>query len=284
MIPQARRTVRTLLVLLLIGAACRQEEKPAAPTPSAPAKIARAVVVIHGVGNQSAGYSRDLQRGLNADDLPLHFVEVLWSDLGTMLLKQTKLDKEQQAAEREMLADLAAAERRARATRSKEDPQLRQEFAAARGYVGPIVRYEFLPGAERNRIQQRLRDALDWAGSHADRTYVVAHSLGSVIAFDTLHAWQGGSPPPRAALLTTIGSPLNNRLFVGRRGRPTAKPANVQTWVNFYSTADPIASALAASYHDVEDRSVKTSILPLSAHSAYWTHPDVLGGLLAKFR
>ena len=268
------------------AAACGGAETPPRRDPP-PAHVAKAVIVIHGVGNQSVGYSQPFQDGLRATAKDLHFIEVLWSDLGSMLRQApAPPGSERETAEKELLAEIDAAEKRAMAARTvaQDEIQLRNEYAAARGFVGPIVQYEFLSLAERGRIRQRVRDALDWAAANADHTYVVAHSLGSVIAFDALHAWEGGTPPGSVALLSTMGSPLVKRIFAGHRGRPLTRPPNVTAWVNFHSAADPIASPLAGAYSDVIDQDVRTSILPLTAHSAYWTHQDVLTSLLARLR
>ena len=108
----------------------------------------------------------------------------------------------------------------------------------------------------------------------------MAHSLGSVIAFDTLQGWEGTAPPGNVVLLTTIGSPLGKRIFVGHRGRPTARPSSVATWINFYSPHDVISSALLGSYASVDDRVVTTPVRPLAAHGAYWTHVDVVSEIL----
>ena len=281
-----RRFTFALCITALSAAGCKRDN-PSPARDAAPTRVAKAVIIIHGVGNQAAGYSQGFQDGLRAGIKDLHFIEVLWSDLGSMLRQAPAASaKEQEAAEQEMLAEIAAAEQRAMASRNpaQDEAELRNEYAAARGFVGPIVRYEFLSPAERGRIQQRLRDALDWAGKNADQTYVVAHSLGSVIAFDSLHGWEGGTPPARVALLSTMGSPLTKRVFVGHRGRPVTRPPNAAAWVNFHSSTDPIASALSGAYRDVTDQDVRTSILPLTAHSAYWAHKDVLTELLAKLR
>jgi hypothetical protein len=286
---------RHRMALVRAGAACLalawaaacggSETPPRRDTP--PAHVAKAVIVIHGVGNQNVGYSQPFQDGLRATAKDLHFIEVLWSDLGSMLRQAPALpNSERDTAEKELLAEIDAAEKRAMAERTaaQDDVQLRNEYAAARGFVGPIVQYEFLSVAERGRIQQRLRDALDWAALNADHTYVVAHSLGSVIAFDVLHSWEAGKPPANVALLSTMGSPLIKRIFLGHRGRPVMRPANVAAWVNFHSRTDPIASPLAGGYGDVTDQDVHTSILPITAHTAYWTHQDVLTSLLARLR
>ncbi len=282
----AHRFVFVVGLAMACAVSCRDSKEPPANRDAPAARVATAVIVIHGVGNQATGYSKPLQDLMKAENPSLHFIEVLWSDLGSLLRQAGSISKERQAAEQQLLDEINAAEQRALASRKasasppEDETQLRDEYAAARGFVGPIVRYEFLSGAERSRIQQRLREALDWSAKNADKTVVIAHSLGSVIAFDSLHAWEAGSPPARIALLSTMGSPLGKRVFVGRRGRPSTRPGNADAWINFHSPTDPIASPLAASYADVEDRDVKTSILPLSAHSAYWTHTDVLRELL----
>lgn len=288
--PGAQRLLFVVGLAMACAVGCRDSKEPPASRDAPASRVATAVIVIHGVGNQAAGYSKPLQDLMKAESPSLHFIEVLWSDLGSLLRQTGAISKERQAAEQELLDEINAAERRALASRKAspnppdDETQLREQYAAARGFVGPIVRYEFLSGAERSRIQQRFREALDWSAKNADKTVVIAHSLGSVIAFDSLHAWEGGPPPARIALLSTMGSPLGKSVFVGRRGRPSTRPGNADAWINFHSPTDPIASPLAGSYADVEDRDVRTSILPLTAHSAYWTHTDVLRELLTTLQ
>lgn len=285
-------TRRLLFVAVTLGAsaaACGGENAPPAIRDGATEHVRNAVIIIHGVGNQTAGYSKPLQDLLTAQNSGLHFVEMLWSDLGSVLreAQDPAQAKEREAAEQELLNEINAAEQKAlTGTPSPGTPQheaqVRDEYAAARGFVGPIVSYEFLSADQRRRIQQRLRDALDWSAQHADKTYVIAHSLGSVIAFDCLHAWEGGSPPGKVAFLSTMGSPLGKGVFAGHRGRPTVRPTTVDAWTNFYSPNDLISSPLSGPYSNVDDRSVKTPVLPLAAHSAYWTHGDVVSEVLKR--
>ena len=284
------RLTAAILVAVACAAGCNGKTDP--PSNRDPVRVANAVVIIHGVGNQLPGYSKPIQDLLTAGNQTLHFREVLWSDLGSVLREAgAAADKERQAAEQQLLDEINAAEQRALAARTtlppspaQDETRIREEYAAARGFVSPIVRYEFLSPIERARIQLRLREALDWSAKNADRTFVIAHSLGSVIAFDTLHAWEGGTPPGKVMLLATMGSPLGKGIFASHRGRPARRPANAEAWLNFHSPYDPIASALAGSYSDVADRGLKTSMLPITAHSAYWTHADVLSEMLAKMK
>ena len=73
---------------------------------------------------------------------------------------------------------------------------------------------------------------------------VLAHSLGSIIAFDVL------SEPGMAGrdvTFITVGSPLGlgpaqDHLRVWRGSRPIEIPAGVSTWRNFHAAGDPVAA------------------------------------------
>lgn len=279
--------VRLVVAGALAAAGCGKDDGTKTPTPI-PDAATQVVVIIHGVGNQQIGYSLPMTNLLGPRMPDTGFREVLWSDLGTFLARSAvAADPELRAAEEAWKAELEREEQerlreaaRLRAVaperRSPElDPaRIQQEYAAARGYVGPILQYEFLSRAERARIQARLRDALDGAGSRP--TYVVAHSLGSVIAFDVLHGWEGNDAPRNVKWFFTLGSPLNKFIFRAHNGRPTASPPGLVSWTNVYSPSDPIASALETAYAGVQDRRIATSSMPITAHSAYWTHPDLI--------
>jgi len=280
----ARNRAAALLVAMgcLTLAGCKEGGNGAFPTPvpTESEHAAQTVVIIHGVGNHEAGYSKPIQALLELRMGQVRFSEVLWSDLGTFLLRTAAGESpELRRAKEDWQAELTREEARVLTMRSPnlDTARVHQEYEAARGYVGPILQYEYLSREERRRIQARLREALQRAVGTSDRTHLVAHSLGSVIAFDVLHGWEGGEAPLQLESFVTLGSPLNKSVFRSRNGRPTAFPPTVREWVNVFSPWDPISSALAPSYGGVGDRKIETSILPLSAHSAYWTHPDVIG-------
>ena len=168
-----RRPACGLLVWTAAAAACVCAcggSEPAKPPDAAPDRVKDAVIIVHGVGNQNAGYSKPMQDLLKAELPSLHVLEVLWSDLGSVLrqAQDPVRQKEQEAAEQALLDEINAAEQKALGS-GKASPgtpqqqQMRDEYAAARGFVSPIVSYEFLSSGERTRIQQRFRDALNWS-------------------------------------------------------------------------------------------------------------------------
>ena len=71
---------------------------------------------------------------------------------------------------------------------------------------------------------------------------VIAHSLGTVVAYETLHA----HPDLEVDLLVTLGSPLALPDAIFRRLQPQpaptgSRPANVRRWVNISDYGDPVA-------------------------------------------
>ncbi|MER7462283.1 hypothetical protein [Streptomyces sp. NPDC097981] len=102
------------------------------------------------------------------------------------------------------------------------------------------VRRYFTEPALRDTIGQRLADTL------TDRTeLVVAHSLGSVVAYEALCA----RPERPDVALVTLGSPLGVRNIVFDRLRPAPThsrgrwPAPVRQWVNIADGGDLVALA-----------------------------------------
>ncbi|TCO53092.1 hypothetical protein [Actinocrispum wychmicini] len=86
----------------------------------------------------------------------------------------------------------------------------------------------------RARIQRRVLDLVD-----ENTKVIVAHSLGSVVAYEVAH--QLGHPLP---LLVTMGSPLGLRAVVYERLRPQPPmvPKSVLSWVNIADRDDLVAA------------------------------------------
>ncbi|MFF4734196.1 serine peptidase [Streptomyces mirabilis] len=97
----------------------------------------------------------------------------------------------------------------------------------------------YLRGPARQQVCSRVADAL---AAHQP-TVVIAHSLGSVVAYETLWA----HPELSVELLVTLGSPLALPYVIFPRLQPAPvdqkgqRPPNVVSWVNLADPGDLVA-------------------------------------------
>lgn len=97
------------------------------------------------------------------------------------------------------------------------------------------------------RIRQQLIDELLSAWEAGDRVLLIGHSLGSVIAYDSL--WQlsrESQYPGRVELLISLGSPLatrfiRNGLLGANHQGPERFPGNIDRWVNVSARGEMVA-------------------------------------------
>jgi hypothetical protein len=132
---------------------------------------------------------------------------------------------------------------------------------------------------------------------------IISHSLGSVVAFDTLYASVGHNPrwkddDFRPTNLFTMGSPI--ALFTldlerepARRGTRASEEQHeplVQddgVWYNFLDAQDVIAYPLQVLFKDayeVEDIVVQTGTNPRKAHDGYWENPEVADFIAGRLK
>jgi hypothetical protein len=153
-------------------------------------------------------------------------------------------------------------------------------------------------------------------GEEYREVYVVGHSLGSVVAYDTLNAMLnedqlGGGGlrvRDRTPLLLTFGSPLDKTAFIFRtqlkdapvrEALAAAMQPMIQSydqrpnhWVNIHSPFDPVSGPL--SFYDTPDHADASlpsrrvmnlrdpaANKPLAAHVQYWNNP-LLGTTLHR--
>jgi len=131
------------------------------------------------------------------------------------------------------------------------------------------------------RIRARVATELDPEGP----TVVVAHSLGTVVAFETLHAHSAHVP-----LFVTLGSPLGMRTAVRPRVRPqpVRTPEPVGRWLNFWDRDDfvtggtELALCIASNGASVAPVSTRVDSDGLNVHPAvrYLAQPAVAGPLI----
>jgi hypothetical protein len=121
------------------------------------------------------------------------------------------------------------------------------------------------PDGARFKVRQELRSRLlaDLAAAQnlAERTVIVSHSMGTLVAYDVLRNC-AGCPPVHT--LITAGSPLGIRevqdeLISPHAGHVDFPAEKLQHWVNIYDPLDPVCGAdpkLANDYREVDGRKV----------------------------
>jgi len=180
-------------------------------------------------------------------------------------------------------------------------PSTLDRFAALRweikDTVGAVVRAIY---------ESAAADGRSW---QYDRIMLVGHSLGSLIAYDTLNrlinddALQGEKQQivSRTGLFLTFGSPLDKTAFLfAQQGKHTSEAREAlagtvqpmiqsyarrpRRWVNVYSPHDLVSGELdfyddekdeSARQKWVENRRDPEATVPLLAHVQYWQHAEV---------
>lgn len=140
---------------------------------------------------------------------------------------------------------------------------------------------------KRCAAEQRLGDAIERAGREGRPVIVVAHSLGSLVAYDYLTSRRDSGAIQR---VVSIGSPLGSselrRLLIGGDSTESfGLPSSVRTWINVRSAADFFAmplsfgrDILATTPADEPDAHEMVGYLRTSA-----TAGAILGGWCAAF-
>lgn len=125
-------------------------------------------------------------------------------------------------------------------TRIAADEDARQTLAETRRY---FENQDGVAGLIRERVKETLVPLL--AAGHD--VMVIGHSLGSVIAYETLWelSWRNAEPR-RVDTLLTLGSPLGmfyvQRRLVGRHEAGMRRyPANIRHWINVAAQGDLMA-------------------------------------------
>ncbi|MFV1997404.1 MAG: hypothetical protein ACC641_05265 [Acidiferrobacterales bacterium] len=93
-------------------------------------------------------------------------------------------------------------------------------------------------------VREILKEALRKMFSADDRILLIGHSMGSIIAWDSLwELWHGEENPGRVDLFLSLGSPLGmryvrERLLGARAGLEYRYPGNIKQWINIASVGD----------------------------------------------
>ncbi|HEY1302487.1 MAG TPA: hypothetical protein VGF24_03000 [Vicinamibacterales bacterium] len=114
----------------------------------------------------------------------------------------------------------------------------------------------------RNELRERLLTALRSANAQGEKTILVTHSMGTMIAYDVLRNCPGC---PQVDTLLTLGSPLGvkevqQELMATGRKTPDFPAATLRRWVNVYDPWDPVCGAdpvLANDFESAQGRHVE---------------------------
>ena len=166
-------------------------------------------------------------------------------------------------------------------------------------------------GSVYKEIKQRFREKIVESYTEGEPLFVIAHSLGSIYAFDVINEimkeddfFLPDQPATRPVLgLITIGSPLALDLFerdwqdmtnLVPAGQSVDDNSRLFPWRNYWDPTDPIVSGSLVCLPwneqkfkekygdkpfdmgwDARSRSIITGETHLIAHFAYWSDPGV---------
>jgi len=169
--------------------------------------------------------------------------------------------------------------------------------------VGDVV-IALQNGSTAYTIRQGLVERIQKIHDEGYPLYVVAHSLGSIYAFDAVNQLIGTAGyfarddrktwPVQG--LVTIGSPLGLSMFRRNRVRPLGAGAKSKflRWINYWDRTDPIVTGSFYGKPNqgytiverfatddpevgwiVQDRVADVGKAWLAAHVGYWSHPGL---------
>ncbi|HXT17264.1 MAG TPA: hypothetical protein VN706_16620 [Gemmatimonadaceae bacterium] len=104
--------------------------------------------------------------------------------------------------------------------------------------------------------EDRLSSAILRARSEGRPVIVVAHSLGSLVAYDYFSAARDtGTVRTLLTLGSPLGSPdLRHLLIGGDDSDSLARPVSVADWINIRNDGDPFATSVTAANHDIASK------------------------------
>ncbi|MBV9690627.1 MAG: hypothetical protein JO202_13070 [Ktedonobacteraceae bacterium] len=227
------------------------------------------VLWVHGISPYKAGYSIAWQTAFNTYlNFPdSDYLEVLWSTVfkGENTIPLTP--QEQLAADE--LRKVLATPMLARATAQLPGSSLLLEWSSLKGvssveraflpdwvlnpdaYIGEFTEY-LVSRRIRNAVKEKMKEKLRSLASSGDDTSIIAHSWGTVVAYESLIDLEAELPTFKLTNLFTLGSPLwmVHLLLDDRSGR---KPANTGIWVNVHALGDPIGAGLRPGFQVDKD-------------------------------
>ena len=231
------------------------------------------VLWIHGIGPYSAGYSILWETIFNSYlNFPASdYLEVLWSTVFTGPTRIPVAPQEQLAAEnlRKVLTTPLLARATAQLPASAvllgdrlslpgvnplQQATLPEWLLNPDTFIGEFTKY-LVSRRIRNAVKEKMKEKLRPLANSGDDISVIAHSWGTVVAYESLIDLEVELPTFKLTNLFTLGSPLwmVHLLLDDRSGR---KPANTGRWVNIHALGDPIGAGLRPGFQVDKDLAV----------------------------
>jgi len=189
-----------------------------------------------------------------------------------------------------------------------KDPVGQKLAQTALDVIGDVV-ISLADGSTAATIRKGLRDRIVDIYEQGNPCYVVAHSLGSIYAFDVINELmsdgeyfdRGSRKTWPVQALATIGSPIGLGMF-RVKGRRAVKKLGHGTkwfkWINYWDRTDPVVSGkifgtqlsgfeVAEKYTSsdtkqgwvIRDVDIDTGKVWIMSHVAYWDSPVFGDGL-----
>lgn len=245
------------------------------------------IIFLHGVSSQTTGYSNTLYKNI----IKSYIAELLKGGVK----EQEAIEKAKSLVQKEILwaditTDLTNRYLFLQYILNKKPGKWNIFLKSIDPLVMQILHYVKDKGHKRGpmTILKKVHQAFKSAcANNPDKIVIIAHSLGSVIAYDYICGFRKYKLRSNETVeaFITLGSPIP--LFTSAMGFVENKfkwPKNVQSWVNILDPDDGIARFCGPFFKNirVQDMEVNTGFGPLSAHTGYLKSKEVSRAIAKK--
>lgn len=248
------------------------------------------IVYVHGISQHRPGYSDSWFGAMKphlSRDIPKS--EVIWSDLVNPRSLQSKSASEE-------MARLASQIKQEIETRQRQDAESTgQRSVDPRGLfdsgfkIDDFLRYMLIPET-REQILKRFFDVVVPLLQQGKKIHIVAHSWGSVVAYEGMRRLDGHNLTGHVENLFTVGAalsigPVQSNLF--DRLTDGRKPQHVRHIYNVHSGGDPVGGRIEDAFTIDKDFPkvaptgcttypfTQIAISPSCAHSSYFNRDNM---------
>ncbi|HLZ55886.1 MAG TPA: hypothetical protein VKR06_02970 [Ktedonosporobacter sp.] len=251
---------------------------------------------VHGIGQFTPDYSVPWRTAFNSYlNFPdSDYIEVLWATVFNMLVaNKAKLQLTlQEAVTEDVVRKTLATVLLARATALPDAPSGEWSGMIGEEAVDEALLPDWLPGwlpnleddideftqyllnaGIRSAVKAKVKEKLIPLAGSGDDISIIAHSWGTVVAYDSLLDLEVEEPDFQLTNLFTLGSPLwlVKPFLVNSSGR---KPRNTADWVNIHTLGDLIGGPLRPAFQVDHDFAVPNFGGP-DAHNSYFVDGNV---------